>query len=85
MGTEAAILRLQHAAEVLEAELRRDQLSQPLLFKRAHELQSELTRYLRQKQAMEACGVTSEAYFTASDLVRECHVMIECVSLILYQ
>lgn len=80
----AALIHLQKSATLLEAELRRSQHSHPLLFKAARELDIALNRYLLRKETMEVYGVASESSPATRDLIRECHVMIECATHLLH-
>jgi hypothetical protein len=79
-----AYLRLKKTADSLEAELRRASHSHPLLFKAGRELTAELDRYLGRLEAMEVCGAASEVSPCIRDLIRQCHEMIECATLILH-
>jgi hypothetical protein len=79
--------RLQIAARVVEFELRRKCHNHLSLYKAGRDLRIELNRYLDRRSAMVACGVPPEAMHSTenNDLVRECHVMIECVNLLVHE
>jgi hypothetical protein len=69
------------AADNVEKELRSNSQNQISLFKKGRDLQIELDQYLKRYKAMMACGVDAAQSNEVGELVRDCHVMIECVVL----